>query len=113
MFDQDIIVQDINNIIRKHHSACDVRIYDNGIEIVGSQYIKSAAVRMKVVDIIHNSGMSARSAKNLAAEWRVHNVAYDLCISRKHSKDALLDFVQDSRPYVRIATKIFEKLGLY
>lgn len=53
-----------------------------------------------------------RSIQSMEAELSLHAYAYRLGIEKGKSKDADLDYSEDPRWYVRMATSLFEVAGL-
>lgn len=103
----------IGKVTGKYAGDFPVNIYSKGIEIVDSYKISGLQDRLEISRIIHDAHLTHRTPENLAAEWRVHNVAYKLHVGRHHAKDVMLDYSGDVRKSVRVATKLFELLKLY
>ena len=102
--------QEINVIIKQYSDTCEVSFGGASVDIKDSYLVDSRYDRQKVSTIIHNTGLTQRSTISLAAEWKFHNVAYDLNIMRASAKDANLDYVSDPRWYVNTVTDFLATL---
>ena len=106
-------LEKISEILRTYGDDCAVTQEPGRVKLANSYRIRSRKERLRVCSILADSDLTERSAKNLSAEWRFHNVAYDLHLRRASAKDADLDYVRDERRIIRVGTKIFELLHLY
>lgn len=102
--------QEINGILQNYSDTCKISFGGSSVDINDSYLVNSRYDRQKVSTIIHNTGVTQRSTISLAAEWKFHNVAYDLNIMRASAKDASLDYVADPRWYVNTVTDILATL---
>lgn len=102
----------MKEILEKYSPACTVEFHPYFVEIVDSYLVKHREDRLKICEIMVRSGVTPRTAKNLSAEWLVHNLSYQLHVLRWAAKDVSLDYVRDERFPVRWATWIFEHLNL-
>ena len=62
--------------------------------------------------ILSRCGLTDREYDNLAAEWLLHNLAYDLHFMRGSARHVALDFGHNLRREVDYCTRILEILGL-
>ncbi|MBQ3692316.1 MAG: hypothetical protein II931_03235 [Clostridia bacterium] len=102
----------INGILKKYSDDCRITFNNNTAEITDSYKIRNKGDRRLVCRILEKADVTNRDYQSLAAEWRLHNLAYLLHVGRSHAKDVSLDFASDPRLPVRLATKIFDLLGL-
>ena len=80
-----------------------VKIYDSYI----LNYDERLDILNQVIDYTKKNEIEIkRGIEKLESEWYIHNVCYNLGISRDNTKDADLDFVQDARWYVNFATDV-------
>ena len=104
---------EINALLAPCGEDCTVQFSERELTLFHSYRVRSRALRLRICALIAASGLTARSATSLSAEWRFHNVAYALHIRRESARHADLDYGQDSRRLVRLATRLFEILHLY
>ena len=109
----DAALREICEILRVYGDDCTVTQEPGRVKLANSYRVHSRKERLRICCILADSDLTERSAKNLSAEWRFHNVAYDLHVHRTSAKDADLDYVQDERKIIRIGTKLFEVLHLF
>ena len=50
----------------------------------------------------------SRDIKSLESEWYIHNICYNLGMSKESLKDVDLDFIEDDRWYVKFAVDVEE-----
>ena len=110
-------------ITTKYDSTCKVTYNDAGIKITNSYLITQRYDRQKISMIFANSGVTDRSYSNLAAEWELHNKAYEIFSTlnvfnggkiyddMQRAMHVDLDYFADSHRSVRWATKILEVIG--
>lgn len=101
----------IDRILSVFGKDCSVNFTDYFADIINSYKVTSKKARHLVCEIIRRTGITNRSKENLSAEWQVHNAAWYMGVAKSHAKDASLDYTQDPRKYVRVATSVFEVLG--
>lgn len=109
----DHALHEIGEILRTYGDDCAVTQEPGRVKLANSYRVRSRRERLRICSILADSDLTERSAKNLSAEWRFHNVAYDLHVHRASAKDADLDYVQDERRIIRVVTKLFEVLHFY
>ena len=109
----DASLREINEILRTCGDDCAITQEPGRVKLANSYRVHSRKERLLICSILASSGLTERTAENLSAEWRFHNVAYGLHIHRASAKDADLDYVQDERRLIRSVTKLFEILRLY
>lgn len=68
------------------------------------------AVIVAIRDYLSEQGLLMRSASSMEGEWLLHNIAYKMG-ERKHAKDLDLEYAQDSRWYIAVASKIIGVTG--
>ena len=100
----------IDGILEQYSPDSTVTFGNGNVHITNSYLISSRYDRQKISTIIRNTGLTERTSLNLAAEWKLHNIAYDLNVKRDSTTDADLDYVADPRWYVNAATGILELL---
>lgn len=110
---EDLISMAIRGVLDRYCRESEIHFFENGIEITYSYMVTKTIDRLAITNIIYNAGLTKRTPKNLAAEWRVHNLAYKLHIAKRHARDVMLDYKGDTRLSVKMATKIFELFGMY
>jgi len=99
---------EINGILGNYSETSYVSFGSEGVHLEDSYMVDSRYDRQKVSTIIRNTGLTERSVINIAAEWKFHNVAYDLNIKKESAEDADIDYVEDPRWYVNAITGLFE-----
>ena len=65
----------------------------------------------KICEILSRTEKTEREYDNMSAEWLGHNICYTLHIKRDSTRDVDLDYIKDSRWYVRAGAKALEILG--
>ena len=102
----------IDALLEPYGENCRVVFYETYAEILDSYKVSSQKVRHLVCELIRRTGLTERSYENLAAEWMVHNAAYDAGVFRGHARDVALDYTEDPRTSVKLATKLFDALDI-
>ena len=103
----------INKILCKYAPECTAEIFDDALKIRASWKVRKRTDRLSVCSLLVASGLTKRTAKNLSAEWFLHNAAYRLHVRKSSSKDVDLDYTRDRHWPVRFCTKVLELLHLY
>ena len=85
----------------------------NNFFIQDSYKVTKRFDRLKICEIVRRTGVTNRTAENMAAEWLAHNFAYHTSIDKlkDNSKDVNIDYIQDHRKSVRWSTKFLELIG--
>ena len=99
---------EINGILKSYSSTGGVSFGSESVHLEDSYTVDSRYDRQKVSTIIRNTGLTERSVTNIAAEWKFHNIAYDLNIKRASAEDADIDYVKDPRWYVNFVVGMLE-----
>ena len=102
----------IQSILDHHAPDCKVKLYEKELEIRNGYKVRSRRDRLKISLILSRCGLTEREYDNLAAEWLLHNLAYDLHLMRGSAKHVALDFGHNIRREVDYCTRILEILGL-
>lgn len=102
----------IDALLAPYGETCRISFRQNDAEITDSYLVDDMDVRHTVCEIIARTGVTKRTYENLAAEWQVHNVAYQLGIGRSAARDVSLDYAKDPRSTVRLASDLFDKLDI-
>lgn len=102
----------IDGMLAKYGDTVRITFRKKDAEIIDSYLVKDMDVRHTVCEIIARTGVTKRTYEDLSAEWQVHNVSYHVGYKPDHAKDVALDYAEDPRKSVRMATKIFDKLGI-
>ena len=102
----------IDRILAKYSETCRIEFRQTDAEITDSYLVKSREDRYRICELIRRTGVTERSCENLAAEWQVHTVAYQAGVGKSHAKDVSLDYTEDPRTSVKIATSLFDKLNI-
>jgi len=102
----------IQTILDRHAPDCRARLFEKELEIRNGFRVRSRSDRLKVALILSRCGLTEREYDNIAAEWLLHNLAYDLHFLRGSAMHVALDFGKDKRWEVNVATRIMEILGL-
>lgn len=93
----------------------DIYISSDSIKITNC-HLLTRIERLRVLSYIKNQlvtdKITYRSINNLEAELKLHAVLYKLNIYSDRTKDADLEFDEDSRWYVRTVTILFQILGI-
>ena len=103
---------EIDAILEKYGKTCKISFRETDAEIVDSYLVNSKKDRADICEIISRTGLTKRSSEDLAAEWMVHNTAFEANVGKSHAKDVSLDYKEDPRKAVRIATAVFDKLNI-
>ena len=110
-YTEDEAVAAINTILSKYSDDSYIEFNDGAAKIYNSHTVTSRYDRQMICAIITRTDKTDREYDSLSAEWFLHNMVYEMHIMEESTRDADLDFVEDSRPHVRLATLIFEMLG--
>ena len=102
----------INALLEPYGENCRIVFGEKYAEIIDSYLVSSRKLRHLVCELIHRTGLTERSYENLAAEWMVHNAAYDAGVYRGHAKDVELVYAADPRLSVKLATEVFDVLNI-
>ena len=102
----------IQRILDKHSPDCKAKLFEKELEIRCGYKVRSRRDRLKISLILSRCGLTEREYDNLAAEWLLHNLAYDLHFMRGSAKHVALDFGHNIRREVDFCTRILEILGL-
>ena len=102
----------IQRILDKHSPDCKAKLFEKELEIRCGYKVRSRRDRLKISLILSRCGLTEREYDNLAAEWLLHNLAYDLHFMRGSAKHVALDFGHNIRWEVDFCTRILEILGL-
>ena len=102
----------IDALLEPYGENCRVVFYKTYAEITDSYKVRSQKLRHLICELIRRTGLTERSYEELAAEWMVHNAAYDAGVFRGHAKDVALDYTEDPRTSVKLATKLFDALDI-
>lgn len=91
----------------------DVTITKSNIHIEDSYKITSEKTMSKILTLIdeqvtYDDALDKRTRTSMIEEWRSHNLLYDWCILRTHTKD--VDLESKPKWYFRFAYKIVSKL---
>ena len=106
----------VNDILSEYSNddvSC-VFTYDDknsAFHISNSYLVKSRYDRQKICEILSRTEKTEREYDNMSAEWLGHNICYTLHIKRDSTRDVDLDYIKDSRWYVRAGAKALEILG--
>jgi len=102
----------IQVILQRHSPDCKAKLFEKELEIRNGHLVRSRRDRLKVSLILSRCGLTEREYDNLAAEWLLHNLAYDLHFMRGSAKHVALDFGHNIHRVVDICTRILEIIGL-
>ncbi len=102
----------IDALLEPFGENCRVTFRRTDAEITDSYLVDSQTIRYLVCEIIRRTGLTERSYENLAAEWMVHNASYDMGVFREDARDVSLDYAEDPRPVVKLATGLFDALDI-
>lgn len=102
----------INQVLSKYGESVKINFRKKDAEITDSFLVTNEEDRHFVCKIITRTGVTNRTFENLSAEWQVHNVSYCVGFMKEKSKDVSLDYADDPRKAVKIATEIFDKLDI-
>lgn len=92
----------------------DIYISNDSVRVTNC-HLLTRIERLRVLSYIKNylvKNKIYRSINNLEAELKLHAVLYELNIYSDRTKDADLEFDEDSRWYVRTVTILFQILGI-
>ena len=101
----------IDAMLEPYGENCKIEFRKKDAEIIDSYLVNSKTVRHLVCELIHRTGLTERSYENLAAEWMVHNAAYEAGVGKAHAGDVSLDYDEDPRLSVKLATEVFDLLN--
>ena len=103
----------INGILAKYSDNVRVGFYDEDCvaKITDSSLVSSAYDRLLISSILSRTEGFRRQPTEISAEWRMHNVCYRLGIKKSSARDVDIDYVEDPRKIVRVATKILRIIG--
>ena len=104
--------QTIDGMLKMYGDTVRITFREKDAEIIDSYLVNDMSVRHAVCEIIARTGVTQRTYEDLSAEWQVHNVSYQVGYKPDHAKDVSLDYAEDPRRSVRLATKVFDKLGI-
>lgn len=82
----------------------------NCYKLTKKEQVKTASFIVEYLD--SNNIYYARTINNFVAELSLHSRLYKLGIAKTSTKDADLEFIEDSRWYVRGATLLLQILGI-
>lgn len=101
----------IQSVLDRYSPDCKARFFEKELEIRNGHLVRSRRDRLKISLILSRCGLTEREYDNLAAEWLLHNLAYDLHFMRVSARHAALDFGHNIRCVADYATRILEILG--
>lgn len=104
--------QTIDGMLSQFGDTVQITFREKDAEIIDSYRVNDMDVRHTVCEIIARTGVTKRSYEDLSAEWQVHTVSYRVGYKPVNAKDVSLDYEGDPRSSVRLATKLFDKLGI-
>lgn len=104
--------QEINKILSAYSPDCRVEFLEDAAKIKNAYLVTSSFDRHKVSAIISRTELTGRSYENISAEWRFHNIAYNMHIKRSSAVDADIDYQQDERWYVNLITWFMDILDI-
>ncbi len=102
----------IDRILSPYGDTVRITFREKDAEIIDSYLVKDQNTRHTVCEIMARTGLTKRTYEDLSAEWQVHNVSYRVGYKPDHAKDVSLDYTEDPRKAVRLATKIFDTLHI-
>lgn len=102
----------INKLLAGYGDTVRITFRKTDAEITDSFLVRDTATRHTVCEIIARAGVTGRTYEDLSAEWQVHNVSYRLGYKPDSARDVSLDYAEDPRRSVRLATKIFDALNI-
>ena len=105
-------LQAIDEVLHRHSPDCEARLFEQELEIRNGYRVRSRRDRLKISLILSRCGLTEREYDNLAAEWLLHNLAYDLHFMRGSARHVALDFGHNIRREVDFFTRILEIIGL-
>ena len=101
----------VNGILSKYSDNSEITFHDDNAQISESYKVTSRYDRQKISEIIRRTGETSREYDHMSSEWLGHNVCYRLHIKIDLTEDVNIDYIKDSRWYVRAGTKVLEVLG--
>ena len=110
---RDEAKREIEQVLSAYPQSCEFEYCATEANIKNGYLVKSRADRMRVCSLLNRFGITRRTPKNLAAEWLIHNVAYELHFQRASAVDVALDYVKDRRWQINAAARLLELLGIY
>lgn len=102
----------IDAILAAHAPDCKAGLFEKELEIRNGYRVRSKRDRLKISLILSRCGLTEREYDNIAAEWLLHNLAYDFHFLRASAMHVALDFGRDKRWEVNVATRLLEIIGL-
>ncbi|MBE6969911.1 MAG: hypothetical protein E7442_07350 [Ruminococcaceae bacterium] len=102
----------IQTILDRHAPDCKAKLFEKELEIRNGYKVRSRSDRLKISLILSRCGLTDREYDNLAAEWLLHNLAYDLHLMRGSARHVALDFGHNIRRIVDVCTRVLEIFGL-
>ena len=105
--------REIDEMLAPFGQDCSVCFGKKEITLYHSYQVRSRKARLNICRRIVDTGVTARTPESLSAEWLFHNLAYDLHFMRASARHADLDYTQDTRRAVRLATRFLELFHLY
>lgn len=109
--DETLFIENDKFVINLDGKLVELELTDDFISIKDS-YKLNYNERIKVLSKIKKIITTDRSIRNLEAELAMHNMSYKIGLFKKETKDTELEFQGDPRWYVRIATIVFQVLGI-
>lgn len=109
--DEQLFIEDDRFSIDLDDKFIEVELTDDFISLKES-YRLNYNDRIKVLSKIKKVISTDRSIRNLEAELVMHTVLYKMGLFKEETKDTELEFNNDERWYVRVATIIFQMLGI-
>ena len=110
-YSKDEAKEEIDGILSKYSDNSEITFHDDNAQISESYKVTSRYDRQKISEIIRRTGETSREYDHMSSEWLGHNVCYRLHIKRDLTEDVNIDYIKDSRWYVRAGTKVLEVLG--
>ena len=104
--------REIDAILSAYAPECEIIFGKTAAEIMESYKVDSRSDRYRICEIIVRTGLTVRDCENLAAEWMVHNAAWEMHVGRSGAKDVSLDYRRDPRAVVHLATEVFDALNI-
>ena len=102
----------IQAVLDRHSPDCKAKLFEKELEIRNGYKVRSRRDRLKISLILSRCGLTEREYDNIAAEWLLHNLAYDLHFMRGSARHVALDFGRNIHREVDWVTRILEILGL-
>ena len=85
----------------------------NSVTIWNSYLVTSKEDRLRICDILTQTGMTERAKESLSAEWKLHNDFYGWPFVSASAEHAQLEYGEDPRWYVRALSNLYDWFGFY